>query len=72
MFRVSVVRHAQCWLVANSRSQLKGYVTVLLCGLSWVGLRMVLSLVGLVAYVERVVDTSMFLRTVARSKTLNG
>jgi hypothetical protein len=33
---------------------------------------MVLSLVGLVAYVERVVDTSMFLRTVAHSKTLNG
>jgi hypothetical protein len=31
MFRFLVARHAQCWiLISNSRSQLKGYVTVML------------------------------------------
>jgi hypothetical protein len=73
MFRFLVARHAQCWiLISNSRSQLKGYVTVLLCWLPWVGLMIVLSLVGLFACVGRVVDTSMFLRTVASPETLNG
>ena len=46
-------------LIFNSSPQLKGYVTVLLCGLPWVGLMMVLRLVGLVACVGRDVDTSM-------------
>jgi hypothetical protein len=73
MFRFLVARHAQCWiLISNSRSQLKGYVTVLLCCLPWVGLMRVLSLVGLSVSVGRVVDTSMFLRTVASPETLNG
>jgi hypothetical protein len=42
----------------NSRPRMKGYVTVWLCGLPWVGLMMVHRLMGLVAGVGRDVDTS--------------